>query len=240
MKKILIFLVGILFLQSGYCDYVAESAKKIDDIVLETIGESALREMCVQFLRYTEINNLAVVVFYKEPDGRSLVFFPHSSGCGKYTLEQLKDAVLTAANRISEDNVPEVHSECVQRAMIREADSCLFRTYPYSLQYVKPIEDKYGIKFIDRPKSDQQRTMQMLDYSGPDSSVKIDCSKTDDRCVVSRALDDGRYFVSCCVVPIEYCSENYVDMGTVEGLSITFSERAMSLADVDSVCKFIQ
>lgn len=224
MKKILTVLFGLLFLQNAYCDSLMETDLRSEmvDYLHDKMDENAIRALCEKLLTYAWMHNFDVLLEY----GEGKIFTPSSSDCKKYDMDIVSWILEGAAVQLSEKTF-EKHSKCAQDLMKHNA-----------------------FLHCEGFQSSRARYLQNQGYTVDfnESNTIIDCSETDNRCVVNRPVSkDGAsgYLSVCCSIPVYSCDESKsgsssftnAQLGHVGVHAIDVVGSARTLNDFDYGCK---
>ena len=225
MKKFLSVLFGLMFLQNAYCDSIMDTnlRSEIVDYLHDKMDEKAIRALCEKLLNYAWMHNFDVLLEYSE----GKIFTPLTSDCEKYDMDIVSWILEGAAVQLSEKTF-EKHSQCAQDLM----ESKAFTFCKASPSYVVWLE----------------RNGYTVDFD--ESNTIIDCSETDNRCVVNRPVSKGGsngYLSVCCSIPVDYCDESEsgssrftnAQVGHIGVHAAIFVDSARTLDDFDYGCKFI-
>lgn len=225
MKKFLTFLFGLMLLQSAYSDdSILESkdlTSQISDYLNNKMDENAIRALCERILTYAWMHHFQVSIELKD----NTIFQPTGSDCKKYKDMQIVSGILEAAVMQLSEKTFEKHSQCTQKAMERNAFT--------SCKNLKSAE----VTLLQR---------QGYKFDFTQSNTIIDCSETDDRCVVNRpAKKDGKngYYSICCGVPVYSCDESsgsYNAQVSINEISAELTSSARTLKDFDYACQPIK
>lgn len=224
MKKFLSVLFGFMFLQSAYSDSLMETNLKSEmvDYLQDKMDEAAIRALCEKLLTYAWMHNFEVLLEY----GEGKVFTPSTSDCKKYDIDTVSWILEGAALQLSEKTF-EKHSKCVQDSMKHNA---FLHCEGFQSSIARNLKNQgYTVDFNE-------------------SNTIIDCSETDNRCVVNRPVSKGGasgYLSVCCSVPVYSCDESKsgsssftnAQLGHVGVHAIDVVGSARTLNDFDYGCK---
>ncbi len=218
MKKFLSVLFGSMFLQNAYCDSIRDTNLRSEmvDYLENKLDEKAIQALCDKLYAYALAHNFQVIVEY----GDNQIFLPKRSDCTDDNAAVVSAITNEAILQLSKKTF-EKHSQSAQDLMKRGAFShCAGQI---SSQVTRWKHEGYTVDFDE-------------------SNTIIDCSETDNRCVVNRPVSKGGvsgYLSVCCSMPVDsygftnaqsgyvYIGENYV------------VDSARTLDDFDYDCKFI-
>lgn len=227
MKKILTVLCGLLFLQNAYCDSLDEFSEEIQAFMNDKMDEAALRALCEKLVVFAHMRNINVLA--ESASGKYINVT--ASKCKEAAIKNVPVFIMLAAEQISEHTTKQ-HSQCAQNLMQAEAMKNCEGITSTTIQWYQ----QQGFTF----------------NFNPDKTI-VDCSKTDNRCVVNRPASKAGanyYFSVCCSIPVLSCNEeqNTQDngfshkefngvTGDISVLSEDIVGNARTLNDFDYACK---
>lgn len=224
MKKVLTVLFGLLFLQNAYSESLMDTSLKSEmvDYLHDKMDENAIRALCEKLLMYAYMHNFDVLLEYTEDK----YFHPTSSDCKKYQIDTVSWILEGTAVQLSQKTF-ENHSQCAQDLMKKNA-------FLYCENFRSP-----RISELER----QGFTVDLNE-----GRTIIDCSKTDNRCVVNRPVTNGGfngYLSICCSIPVLSCDETKngsssftnAALGNVGVHSMDVIGNARTINDFDFSCK---
>ena len=200
MKKYLMILSCLFCVQNAWCDIPPEFMGSIYDFMDEKMEEDDIRELCRSLMNYAWIHSVNVNIDLK--DGG--VYKASINDCTKLSIGDAKTVLMAAALRLKEESFKE-HSSCVQNLMMDKADEGCEGWTSSKIEY---YEKRGGYEF---------------DFN----DTIVECSKTDNRCVVNRPFKskDGQsgFYSVCCLVPVKECNETVRNIEGGTSRSVTGS-----------------
>ncbi len=230
MKNFLIILSCLFYVQNAYCDNPPFDMESMNaDYIAGKIDLATAIVLCKKIVNYANVSEIEVLLPYTTDTGKEMWHSIKPGDCESSpdwdydrNLKWVWNIAMYSARIVVETGVKE-HSQCHQSYMERLARSKCGNEHSY---------DGYTII--------------------PGTSKNIDCSKTDNRCVVSRPASKGgknKFYNVCCLVPIVNCESTtsvtngyseQVFSGTHGDIQIRdrrITDIALSLSDYGYDCK---
>lgn len=184
MKKYLITLFCLTLCQNAFCNLLTETPEiknSIMDYMNNKLDDTAIRALCEKFLIFANVHNVKITI----PLTNGSVFTPKTSMCKTESMNFVEAVLQETSIQLTYAKL-EAHSDCTQKMM----------------------EDTARRKCGDR---EDRRIKDIIDqgFSVDFTNAFVDCSKTDNRCLVSRpASKNGfNYYVNfCCGIPVYSCN----------------------------------
>ena len=219
MKKVLTVLFGLLFLQNAYSDSLmghSDLQSGIFDYMNDKMDEKAIRALCEKLLTYARMHNYDIVL----ETTKGYIFTPSISDCKSKDIDFVEGIIQGSASQLVSKTF-ENHSQCIHDMMEQGANlKCESFASP-SIRYYE--NSGYEFNF---------------------SESIVDCSWTDNRCVVNRPYTIGGqrgFYTVCCSVPVYSCNQSNnlstAQAGYVSVLSQSLSPKALGVGDFDFSCK---
>lgn len=231
MKKGFIILSCLLYVQNAYCDnppFNLESMKA--DYIAGKIDLATATALCKQIVNYAKVTEIEVLLPYTSADGKEMWHSINKDDCEPSpdwdydrNLSWVWNIAMYAARIVVETGVKE-HSQCHQSFMESQA-----RTRCGRFEMSNWTKIGYTISGLN--------------------NMNIDCSKTDNRCVVTRPASDKNgknvFYTACCLIPIINCESitndsEQIFSGTTGDISLRwngFTDKALVLDDFGYDCK---